>query len=109
MTTELKKDTSTPIIDALPGMRVGIRPVFGAQENHWHQYKVNMQYAQQLNQYFTIAYTKDGDDQEIVEYMKLEGHPFCVFTQYHPEYNSKPDSPHPVLVGFIEACKKATI
>ena len=108
-TTELKKDTITPIINALPGMRVGIRPVLTSMENHWHQYKVNINYTHLLGAFFTMFLTRDPDKEEIVEYMRLEGHPFFVLTQYHPEYNSTPDKPHPVLVEFVQACKKATI
>lgn len=108
MTTEIKKDTITPIINALPGMRVGLAPVLTNLENHWHQYKVNMAYADLLVSHFLMIVSRLPDGERVVEQMQLNGHPFFLLTQYHPEYNSTPEKPHPILVKFIEACKKAT-
>lgn len=45
----------------------------------------------------------DGKLVEIVEYNK---HPFFIGTQFHPEFKSRPDNPHPLFVGFIKAAKK---
>lgn len=89
------------VIDKLPGMRAGVRPVLDRMENHWHQYKVAEKMVPLLAKDFSIIATGD-----IVEQMKLNGHPFFVLTQYHPEYSSFPWDPHPVLAAFIEACKK---
>lgn len=100
---ELEPDALVQVIDKLPGMRVGLRPVIDRMENHWHQYKVHDGLIPTLSRHFSMLLTDD-----IVEQMGLHGHPFFVLTQYHPEYSSFPDDPHPVLVQFIEAAKKAT-
>ncbi|MDP2638452.1 MAG: CTP synthase, partial [Candidatus Levybacteria bacterium] len=42
---------------------------------------------------------------EIIELPK-DKHPFYLGTQGHPEYKSRPLNPHPIFMGFIEACKK---
>ena len=45
----------------------------------------------------------DGSLVEIVEYNK---HPFFIGTQFHPEFKSRPDNPHPLFSGFIKASKE---
>lgn len=101
---EIDPNTKEPIVDKLPGMRVGIRPVLTRMENHWHQFKLNMTYVPRFQQYFQLLITKDGEE-EVVEEMTLVDHPFFILTQYHPEYGSSKDNPHPVLKSFINACK----
>jgi CTP synthase len=39
----------------------------------------------------------------LVEILELEGHPFFLGCQYHPEFQSKPFSPHPLFAGFVRA------
>lgn len=100
---ELDPNAAVKVIDKLPGMRCGIFPVRDALENHWHRYKVSENARKALVPYFRITMTG-----EIVEELELVGHPFYFLTQYHPEYNSTPGTPHPVLKAFLDACKKAT-
>ncbi|KKR73085.1 MAG: CTP synthetase [Candidatus Woesebacteria bacterium GW2011_GWA2_40_7] len=45
-------------------------------------------------------------DGTLVEAIELENHPFFVGTQFHPEYISRPLSPHPIFLAFVKACKK---
>ena len=45
-------------------------------------------------------------DKRIVEMAELKDHPFFVATQAHPEFKSRPDEPHPLFRGFIEASLK---
>jgi CTP synthase len=42
----------------------------------------------------------DGD---LVELVELKGHPWYIACQYHPEFQSKPNFPHPLFRGFISA------
>ncbi len=42
-------------------------------------------------------------DGKLVEAIELPNHPFFVGTQYHPELQSRPLSPHPLFLGFLEA------
>lgn len=111
-TSELSKSTLHPVIDALPGVRVGLFPVLDLQtkinreENHWHQYKVNKRYVELLGRFFTISAMHLPDSEQVVEEMYLSGHPHFVLIQYHPEYNSTPSVPHPLLFNFIQACKQ---
>jgi CTP synthase len=46
----------------------------------------------------------EGERMEIIE---LEGHPYFFATQYHPEFQSRPNRPSPPFVGLIEAALKA--
>lgn len=103
---ELDKDTKLPVIDALPGIRVGIRPVNpDRMENHWHRYKVGERWIQPLTHSFKMHVTQETDGEKIVEEMFLYEHKHFVLVQYHPEYNSFPKKPHPILKNFLEACK----
>lgn len=45
-------------------------------------------------------------DGKLVEAIELKDHPFFVGTQFHPEYISRPLTPHPVFLGFLEAASK---
>ena len=41
-------------------------------------------------------------DGELVEAIELKGHPFFIGTQFHPEYLSRPLTPHPIFLAFID-------
>lgn len=97
-TSEEITDKGTHVVEKLPDLRVGMKPVKGVNESHWHHYGVLKDWAEKLSD-FDIVY----DD--CVEEMALRGHPFYVGTQYHPEYGSSIDKPHPLLVEFIQTCK----
>ena len=72
-------------------------------ERHRHRYEFNMKYRDQMNaKGFVISGTSpDGTLAELVE---LRDHPYFVGCQYHPEFQSKPNKPHPLFKGFIQAC-----
>jgi CTP synthase len=53
-----------------------------------------------------MRYTAFSDSGRRAEIMELEGHPFYMGTQFHPEYISRPESPEPIYVAFVEACAK---
>ncbi len=75
------------------------------QERHRHRYEVNNQYKKQLEKAGLIisGTSPDGKLAEAIE-LSRDVHPFFVGTQYHPEYISRPLEPHPLFIGFIEAC-----
>jgi len=45
-------------------------------------------------------------DGKLVEAIELPNHPFFIGTQYHPELQSRPLTPHPIFIGFLKACLK---
>jgi CTP synthase len=45
-------------------------------------------------------------DDNLVEYIELIDHPYFVATQAHPEFRSRPDDPHPLFVGLVEAAAR---
>jgi len=75
-------------------------------ERHRHRYEFNDAYAQRIEE---AGMTISGRSkiEGLVEFIELPSstHPFYVATQGHPEYKSRPLSPHPIFLGFIEACK----
>ena len=125
--TEFNKDTKEPVISLLEeqrgvknkgaSMRLGTWPtkispgtlaekIYGASdvlERHRHRYEFNMKYREQMQaKGFTISGTSpDGSLAELVE---LRDHPFFLACQYHPEFQSKPNNPHPLFTGFVQAC-----
>ncbi|MBO4317926.1 MAG: CTP synthase [Mailhella sp.] len=71
-------------------------------ERHRHRYEFNNEYRAILNGYgLTLSgMSPDGD---LVEAVELSGRSFFVGVQYHPEFKSRPNRPHPLFCGFIEA------
>ena len=72
-------------------------------ERHRHRYEFNMKYRHQMEEKgFLISGT--SPDGALAELIELKGHPFFLACQYHPEFQSKPNKPHPLFSGFIRAC-----
>ena len=71
-------------------------------ERHRHRYEVNNDYREDLEKAGMILSGKSPDGR-IVEMIELKDHPFYLATQAHPEFKSRPDRPHPLFDGFIEA------
>ena len=72
-------------------------------ERHRHRYEFNMKYREQMDKKgFTISGT--SPDGALAELIELRDHPYFLACQYHPEFQSKPNKPHPLFKGFIEAC-----
>jgi CTP synthase len=125
--TEFDKNTAEPVISLLEeqkkirkkgaSMRLGTWPtkitpgtlaekIYGSTEvleRHRHRFEFNMEYRERMNEKgFIISGTSpDGDLAELIE---LRDHPWFLACQYHPEFQSKPNSPHPLFKGFVEAC-----
>jgi CTP synthase len=125
--TEFDKTTKEPVISLLEeqrgvknmgaSMRLGTWPtkiakgtlaekIYGStevMERHRHRYEFNMKYRDQMNERgFVISGT--SPDGTLVELIELRDHPYFVGCQYHPEFQSKPNKPHPLFKGFIQAC-----
>ncbi|MFA6368715.1 MAG: CTP synthase [Bacteroidales bacterium] len=127
--TEFDGKTSYPVIDFLPDqrgfvpkggtMRLGSYPCkiksdtimsrqYGQEmigERHRHRYEFNNVYRDKMiEQGLTISGTSPDD--RIVETIEISNHPFFIGVQFHPEFKSRPNRPHPIFAGFIEACLK---
>jgi CTP synthase len=73
------------------------------RERHRHRYEFNMNYRQQMEEKgFIISGT--SPDGVLVELIELRDHPWFLACQYHPEFRSKPNKPHPLFRGFVAAC-----
>lgn len=74
-------------------------------ERHRHRFEFNNAYRDQLVKAgLTIAGTTP--DGKLVEIIELKNHPFFIGTQFHPEFLSRPLSPHPLFAGFMKAVLK---
>ncbi len=74
-------------------------------ERHRHRYELNNKYKKLLEKNgLKIAAT--SPDGKLVEAIEIFDHPFFIATQYHPELQSRPLTPHPLFIGFLEACLK---
>lgn len=71
-------------------------------ERHRHRYEVNNYYREDLKKHGMI-FSGLSPDGRIVEMIELKDHPWFVATQAHPEFKSRPNRPHPLFKGFIEA------
>lgn len=74
-------------------------------ERHRHRYEFNDKYTQSFEKAGLIISARSMEEKlaEIIELPK-KMHPFYLGTQGHPEYKSRPLTPHPMFLGFIEAC-----
>ena len=71
-------------------------------ERHRHRYEVNNDYRKALTDH-GMALSGLSPDRRIVEMIELPSHPWFVATQAHPEFKSRPNRPHPLFKGFVEA------
>ncbi|MFN6465172.1 MAG: CTP synthase [Nostoc sp. DedVER02] len=123
---EFDPHTADPVINLLPGqqdvvdlggtMRLGLYPcrvlpdtlAFKLYqedviyERHRHRYEFNNAYRDLLlkSGYVISGTSPDG---QLVEIVELPKHPFFLACQFHPEFQSRPSSPHPLFKGFIQA------
>jgi CTP synthase len=74
-------------------------------ERHRHRYEFNNEYRERLVKAGLVisGTTPDG---KLVEIVELKNHPFFVGSQFHPEFQSRPLSPHPLFAGFMKAVVK---
>ena len=71
-------------------------------ERHRHRYEFNNAYRDRLAEAGLIA-SGLSPDGELVEICEVEGHPFMVGSQFHPEFRSRPLRPHPLFRAFVGA------
>ena len=76
------------------------------RERHRHRYEFNSDYQDTLQEAgLTIASVSVNEG--LVEIIELPDHPFYVAAQFHPEFQSKPNHPHPLFAGFVKAALEA--
>jgi CTP synthase len=75
------------------------------EERHRHRYEFNDAYYQQYQAHGMIA-SGVNPETKLVEAIELPAHPWFVGVQYHPEYSSTVANPHPLFVGFVNACNR---
>ncbi|HEX8751977.1 MAG TPA: CTP synthase [Solirubrobacterales bacterium] len=123
---EFDPETPYPVVDLLPEqkevsdmggtMRLGADPVklhegttareiFGEAviyKRHRHRYEVNNQLRRRLEDEGLVC-GGTSPDERLVEMIELPDHPFFVASQYHPEFNSRPNRPEPLFREFVGA------
>jgi CTP synthase len=74
-------------------------------ERHRHRYEFNSDYQdriQDAGMVISSVSAKEG----LVEIVEIPDHPFYIGAQFHPEFQSKPNHPHPLFAGFVDAALK---
>ena len=122
---ELDPDSKHPVIDILPEqkdvkdmgatMRLGdhevkiskgiAKDLYGNNtifERHRHRYEINPEYISKIEEK-GMKYTGRDVSGRRMEILELEGHPYFVASQFHPEFKSRPDSPSPLHLGLVKA------
>jgi len=74
------------------------------RERHRHRYEFNNAYRERLEEWGLVA-SGTSPDGSLVEVCEIRDHPFMVGTQYHPEFRSRPDRPHPLFRELIRNAK----
>lgn len=123
---ELDPSTTHPVISLMPDqegitdiggtLRLGSYPcvldkeskayeLYGSElihERHRHRYEVNNDFRKDLTEN-GMKLSGISPDGRIIEMIEIPSHPFFVATQAHPELKSRPNRPHPLFLGFVEA------
>ena len=71
-------------------------------ERHRHRYEVNNRYRKDLEA-AGMELSGTSPDDHLVEIVEIPSHPFFIASQFHPEFKSRPDHPHPLFAGFMAA------
>jgi CTP synthase len=131
--TEFDRGTPHPVIDLMPDqrdiadmggtMRLGLYPCVLqpdsvairayqrdiVQERHRHRFEFNNAYRDILGSE-GMRFSGISPDGRLVEIAELDNHPFMLGTQFHPEFLSRPNRPHPLFTTFLEAvCERAEV
>ena len=73
-------------------------------ERHRHRYEVNIKYREQFEKK-GLVFSGLSPDNKLPEIIELKNHPWFIGVQFHPEFKSRPLSPHPLFSSFIKAAK----
>ncbi|HBY08940.1 MAG TPA: CTP synthase, partial [Chloroflexi bacterium] len=127
--TEFDPSTRHPVIDLMPDqrtitdmggtMRLGLYPcqlqpgtkaaaAYGTglvNERHRHRFEFKNAYRDALQE-AGMVFSGLSPDGRLVEIAEMAEHPFMVATQFHPEFLSRPNRPHPLFVAFLAAAKE---
>ncbi len=71
-------------------------------ERHRHRYEFNNNYKKRLEEN-GLVFSGINPKQNLVEIAEIKNHPFMIGCQFHPEFKSRPNRPHPLFMGFIKA------
>lgn len=71
-------------------------------ERHRHRFEVNNVYRERLEK-AGMVFCGKSPDEHIVEMMELPDHPWFMGSQFHPEFKSRPNRPHPLFKGLVGA------
>lgn len=123
---ELKSDTPYPVIDLMPDqknisdmggtMRLGAYPCVIKEESsfakaayeaddmiserHRHRYEMNNEFRDRLKEAGLVIAGTSPDDR-LVEIVEVKDHPWFVGVQFHPEFKTRPNRPHPLFKQFV--------
>jgi CTP synthase len=73
-------------------------------ERHRHRYEVNINFKEEFEKKGMI-FSGLSPDNKLPEIIELKEHPWFIGVQFHPEFKSRPLSPHPLFSSFIKAAK----
>jgi CTP synthase len=90
----------TKILDGSLAHQVYGKPE--VSERHRHRYEFNLKYRELMEQHGLVI-SGTSPEGDLVELIELKSHPWFLACQYHPEFQSKPNFPHPLFRGFISA------
>ena len=74
------------------------------KERHRHRYEVNINFKKHFEKKGLI-FSGNSPDKNLPEIIELKNHPWFIGVQFHPEFKSRPLSPHPLFSSFIKAAK----
>lgn len=77
------------------------------QERHRHRYEFNNQYREEFKQ-AGLKFPGTSPDGHLVEIVELSNHPYFLACQFHPEFLSRLNRPHPLFIGLVKAAIKST-
>lgn len=124
--SEFDISTKHPVIDLMPDqrditdlggtMRLGLYPccltpgskaaaaynVPDIKERHRHRFEFNNAYRQMFEEN-GAQFSGLSPDGKLIEIMEIKDHPFMLGSQFHPEFLSRPNAPHPLFTAFVDA------
>lgn len=127
--TEFDPSTPAPVIDLMPEqnrvtdkggtMRLGLYPCLlkentrareayptnYIEERHRHRFEFNNTYRDEFEQ-AGLIFSGVSPNNRLVEITEINEHPFMLGTQFHPEFLSRPNRPHPLFTAFLRAAKE---